>query len=511
MSMRRWWPSWPVLLGFVALALGLGGGLFFVSGSRQEAFPHAEHARLFPFCTGCHEGVETDDPDNFYPDPQLCARCHDGQDMARVAWTAPTDEVTNLRFTHENHRDAAGELECERCHSPEGAARMVVERALPANCLSCHAHEAQDHFVDADCRTCHVPLARTAFDAGRVQALPLPADHEQPAFLLEGHGEGAQANATRCAACHTREKCTSCHVDVEGVEAIAAIPAAPEAFPLGRLEARYPTPPSHLQRDWMEDHDEGASRRSCGTCHTREDCAACHVEPLPEAARELPSRGGMLPAGHPPTGGRQVGPAVRGGRPAPIALQVQDTSRRRTQGPGVGLQRRMPPSHAPRSFLDDHAAFASAQPQNCEACHTKRFCEDCHDAPASPSFHPRNFTANHASAAYGRRLECSTCHETRTFCRSCHIQQGMGANARLGQGFHDAEPVWLLRHAQAARQGLESCTSCHTQRDCMQCHSTIGAFGVNPHGPDFDARRVQKRNPLICFACHVSDPLRRTQ
>src|SRR5690606_31473250 len=271
---------------------------------------------------------------------------------------------------------------------------------------------------------CHVPLARTAFDAARVQALPLPEDHERPNFLLDVHGEMAQANAERCAACHTREKCTSCHVDVEGVQAIAAIPAAPEGFPLGQLGARYPTPPSHLDRDWLEEHGDGATRQSCGTCHTREDCASCHVEPLPEAARELPSRGGLLPTGHPPTGGRQVGPAIRGGRPAPIALQVQDTSRRRSQGPGVGLERRMPPSHAPRSFYEDHAALASAQPQNCEACHTRQSCEDCHDAPASPSFHPRNFTANHASAAYGRRLECSTCHETRTFCRSCHIQQG---------------------------------------------------------------------------------------
>ena len=80
---------------------------------------------------------------------------------------------------------------------------------------------------------------------------------------------------------------------------------------------------------------------------------------------------------------------------------------------------------------------------------------------------------------------------------------------RLDASFHDAQPVWLLRHAQAARQGLESCTSCHSQKDCLQCHSQLGAFGINPHGPDFDAARVQKRNPLICFACHVSDPLKK--
>lgn len=513
--LTRTWPSLPVTLGVVVLASLLGGGAFFVSGNQRDEFPHESHAGLFPLCGGCHEGIESDDPATSYPDPQLCARCHDGEEMAKVDWKAPTKEVTNLRFTHELHFEAEP-LECERCHTPPGGKRMDVARALPGNCLSCHAHEAKDHYVDADCRTCHVPLARTAFNAEQVNALPLPEDHNRANFLLDVHGEMAKAGAQRCATCHTRERCTSCHVDVEGVAEIAAIPAAPSpAFPLGKLGARYPTPPSHLGAEWFERHGKTASRQECGTCHTREDCAACHVEPLPKAAAELPRRIGAMPAApavrNPASSGKQAVREgllhpVRGGMPAPL---VQDTGRPRVQGPGVGLQRKQPPSHASRSFLEHHDALASAQPQNCEACHTKRFCADCHDAPVTPSFHPRNFTTQHASAAYGRRLECSTCHETRTFCRSCHIQQGMGSNARLGSGFHDAEPVWLLRHAQAARQGLESCTSCHTQRDCMQCHSEIGAFGVNPHGPNFDARRVQKRNPLICFACHVTDPLKK--
>lgn len=78
---------------------------------------------------------------------------------------------------------------------------------------------------------------------------------------------------------------------------------------------------------------------------------------------------------------------------------------------------------------------------------------------------------------------------------------------RLGPGFHDAEPLWLLRHGQAARQALESCASCHGQNECMQCHSVLGAFKVNPHGPGFDARRAQKRNAAICLVCHITDPL----
>jgi hypothetical protein len=395
---------------------------------------------------------------------------HDGQQRDRVNWTGPTEEVTNLRFTHDDHEASAGEVPCEDCHTPEGAPRMTVARSIPVQCFNCH--EGKDHYVDAPCAQCHQPLARTQFTAAMVSELPVPADHKEPGFLLEAHGTQASAQPARCATCHTRERCTSCHVDPAVAVAIARIPEAPAGFPPGKLEARYPEPASHRSPEWLEAHGGGASRQACGTCHTRDDCAACHVQPLPDSAAVLQER-----------------PRVR--------------------APGVGLRREQPASHGPRSFFDDHAALAAAEPQQCESCHTTRFCTDCHDAPASPGFHPRNFTAQHASAAYGRRLECSTCHETRTFCRSCHIQQGMRAEGRLDPGFHDAQPLWLLRHAQAARQGLESCTSCHTQKDCLQCHSQLGAFGVNPHGPDFDAARVQKRNPLICFACHVSDPLKK--
>jgi len=467
---HRAWPGPLLLLVLVLGGLAVGGGAHLVDGRQQETFPHEEHARLFPFCTGCHEGVETGDAAGLYPPPALCARCHDGEQRPRVGWTGPTAEVTNLQFGHQEHEASAGEVECESCHTAEGAPRMNVVRALPVRCFSCH--EGTDHYVDAQCALCHVPLAETEFTAAMVGALTLPEDHEQPGFLAELHGQNAAAQPARCATCHTREKCTSCHVDAGVAAAIARIPEAPAGFPLGRLEARYPEPPSHRTPEWLEAHGQVASRESCGTCHTQDDCAACHVQSLPAVVEVLPERP-------------------------------------RVTAPGAGVARQMPLSHAPRSFLDDHAAVAAADPQQCAACHTQRFCVDCHDAPASPSFHPRNFTAQHASAAYGRRLECATCHETRTFCRSCHIQQGLGAVGRLDPGFHDAQPLWLLRHAQAARQELESCTSCHTQRDCLQCHSQLGAFGVNPHGPNFDAARVQRRNPLICFACHVSDPLKK--
>jgi predicted CXXCH cytochrome family protein len=470
---RRWHAAVLAVVG-VAVIGGTVGSMV-LQADRTERFPHELHANLFPHCQSCHEGVETGDRSEYYPPPQLCVNCHDGTIAGQVEWEGPRLHLTNLVFDHQIHQDVGSNpdgsaLQCEQCHTPAGQPRMTIQRANPDVCFACHGHPAEDHFVDATCRTCHESFVESGLPPTRLATLPVPADHRMPNFLMAGHGLDAQANIQKCSVCHTQERCTSCHVDVEAVPQIAAIPAAPAGWTLPAYAVVYPVPPSHLAPGWVEQHGPAASRQQCGACHTRETCTTCHVEPAPPAIATLPSRA-------------------------------------QAQAPGAMTVRQLPLSHASRWFEREHSALASSQPANCQACHARQFCTDCHDAPADPTYHPRNFASQHSSQAYSRRLECSTCHEVRTFCRSCHIQVGMGAEGRLNPGFHDAEPLWLLRHARAARQGLESCTSCHTQRDCMQCHTEIGAFQVNPHGPNFDARRAQRRNPVICFACHITDPL----
>jgi predicted CXXCH cytochrome family protein len=464
-----------LIAGLTVAAGAATVGSIVMQADRTERFPHERHARLFPLCTGCHEGMETGDPTAYYPPPALCATCHDGVVEPVVEWAGPRQHLTNLVFEH-THHDAAvlrvdGEpLACEQCHTPAGTPRMTIQRANPDVCFACHAHPATDHFVDANCQTCHVAFVESELPPTRLATLPVPANHHVPGFILEGHGLHAQAQPQKCAVCHTQERCTSCHVTAQDVPEIAAMPPAPAGWMLPAFAAHYPVPASHLTPAWVEQHGAAASRQQCATCHTREDCTACHVPPGPDVLAGFPARADVV-------------------------------------APGAVTLRQLPLSHASRWFDRDHAALAASQPGSCAACHTQTFCSDCHEVPVNPTYHPRNFALQHSSQAYNRRMECSTCHEVRTFCRACHIQQGMGAQGRLNPGFHDAEPLWLLRHARAARQGLESCTSCHVQRDCMQCHTEIGAFQISPHGPNFDARRAQQRNAVICFACHVTDPL----
>ncbi|MFW5947900.1 MAG: cytochrome c3 family protein [Gemmatimonadota bacterium] len=475
---------------FGAVVLSLAAGLAWtvsLRGGSQEPFPHEAHTGLFPFCTGCHVGVPDGDVAGYYPEPQLCARCHDGEQEERVEWTPPAAGAPSpVRFTHPDHSTAVAAadedaLDCAECHVQAGGEPMQVERRqVVSQCLSCHGHAADDHLVDAPCSTCHGPAAETPMGGEWLAMLPYPADHATAGFLGETHGELATMEPARCATCHTQERCTSCHVNADAVPEIAGVPEAPPSLELPRYAAHYVAPPSHSDPEFLDRHGEQASVQACATCHTQDDCAACHAAEQPE--------------------------------PIPSLARAEEV-----RAPGVLLEPKPPSSHTVASFTTEHGGLAAADASSCASCHTRTFCSDCHDAAAvavtlpteiaGGAFHPPNFMARHASEAYGRRLECSSCHDTGAFCRECHEQAGFQSSGRLGQGFHDAEPTWLLRHGLPARQALESCASCHTQTDCLQCHSTLGAFKVSPHGSDFDPEAARAKNPAICLACHVNDPL----
>jgi hypothetical protein len=492
-------------LSLASLALVIAFAAAVAARVQQQRFPHEQHARLFPVCVGCHEGI-TSAAAEVYPDPQSCGLCHDGQRVARIEWSGPAPSESNLRFDHISHAgriDAAGspELDCGACHTDAGAPRMRVEPPIAGRCFECHAHPATEHIVDGDCAACHRPLVETTFAEPRIALLPVPSTHGTDGFLPAEHGALAEAAPEKCATCHAREQCIGCHVSVAAGSPVERIQSAAGRIEVPAIPARYPLPDSHRDVDWETAHGAAATPADCGTCHTRESCTGCHA-----------------------------------GGAASVVMQL--ASAREAAAPGAAVVSRLPASHASAFFRTAHGSLAAARPQSCATCHDRTgFCGACHEpsgssavrdpetdttppppdvdsrpAPAPPTgrrggFHPPNFVLRHPAEAFGRRLDCSTCHSTQLFCRDCHQEAGLGSSGRLGPGYHDAEPVWLLRHGQAARQTLETCTSCHTQRDCMQCHSQLGAFRVNPHGPGFDARRAQRANPQICRACHLTDPL----
>ena len=161
-----------------------------------------------------------------------------------------------------------------------------------------------------------------------------------------------------------------------------------------------------------------------------------------------------------------------------------------------------PPAPATHGYewRQEHAVEAASSPERCATCHIRSECMSCHlpaAASPAPGFHPADFLQRHPSSAYNRETSCADCHNAAQFCQSCHVQAGLTAVGGIGAGYHDAQPNFAGGHGQAARQNLETCVSCHVERDCLRCHVTM-----NPHGPDFDAKTMRAKNAQMCTACH---------
>ena len=456
----------------VVVASLLAGG--FGAGSavaQQRPFDHAKHAKVFPSCSSCHVGVAVRGA-ALWPDPATCATCHDGTVQQQVQWRPPAEPARhNLRFDHGTHAAGAANrpATCVACHADAGAPWMTVRQPAPEQCLECHGvRGAHLTAPDAACATCHFPLAQAPrLTARDVAGFPTPADHTQPGFGAgTGHGAAAQRAmpvVARCAVCHARDFCLQCHANASDQAAIQAL--APDPRSLG-IAVNRAGPASHADPAFLTSHGGLVKRgaQECSTCHTRENCVVCHV-----------------------------------GRPG-VAAKIPAASGR---GAGAVVVRRPPPSHG-EGFVERHAAEARANLRTCNGCHVRADCLECHrpDAARAAGYHPAGFLAGHPAAAYGRATSCSNCHNSGTFCTSCHERAGLSAHRVLRPGYHDANQFFLVGHGGAARQSLETCVSCHVERDCLTCHSAVGGRHFDPHGPGFDAARLIKKNPQMCTACH---------
>lgn len=492
------------------LAAPLGAQVYARSG--PPPFPHQEHEKLFPTCTGCHAGAITGEASALLPPAALCGECHDGTISKRVTYAGAAPRQDFLKFAHRDHAalvDSTGR-QCTSCHARGPGARWLdVQRARPESCQSCHTHRATAHLApDNRCSTCHIPLARSrTLTSEQMAGLPKPPSHDDPRFAAQ-HAVTAADAQVQCATCHTRDSCARCHVNAGDLAAINQLqPDVRMAAVVRGKPATYFTPDDHRGDDWAGAHGSAAAGNvaRCASCHAQPSCTVCHIG---ASAREVIRR---LPAGRSGAPGvqltlpRRVAASSPLAQPhAPLVRTAANVAVQRAAGGGGDTTRTIVRVH-PSGFDRNHAATAASGRLTCEGCHAQRFCADCHAGESRRSFHPVNFVQRHAPETYGRDLECASCHNTEVFCRSCHQAQGIAAKGQRAGTYHNGQPLWLLQHGQAARRGLQSCTTCHVQRDCMQCHSQRG-WGVSPHGPDFDPSRLGSRAKAMCARCHISDP-----
>ncbi len=336
---------------------------------------------------------------------------------------------------------------------------------------------AAAHDVHADegvaCTTCH----GNALTSTRSSDLLLPA-------------------STLCAPCHLQ---ASCEGDI-----VKACEKCHEGPPRSLLTERF----RHAKRVAIVfDHSAHASNATCATCHPM-DGQGSSGEPA------LPSMPLCIKC-HPHE------QAWEADQCSPCHLETK-MGTIKTDLPGALL---VPPGwmHGAEhdgSFLTDHAAAAAARPGLCAACHLETDCAACHAGKVKPAaIHPGDWIQFHPVSSALGKLRCSSCHSYQSFCVTCHRKTGVAWDSPStlgvpsGNVFHPEGWSSLSgqsKHAKQAKKNLMGCVSCHTESDCIACHSASALIPVSPH-PSTGSWHVQckalaKKNKAACLKCHPTVP-----
>lgn len=349
---------------------------------------------------------------------------------------------------------------------------QVYEQRLPTLRFS-HAKHA-----DQSCTSCHAAALTSQRTEDRLTP-PMAA-------CVTCHNERPEApSASQCGACHVG----MVHVEAEEVSTAAQWQ---QVRPAPMIP---PQPQASLRFDHSKHVPLLGGESSCANCHgagqggeptmpSEQSCTTCHngvVAPSTCTTCHVTGENGKLrgrPQSHPQS---------------QVQVQVQ------------GLR---PDSHD-ANFLKRHASVAKSSMQDCMACHVEQDCAACHNAVMAPPFsvHPPNFLTVHAVDARMNAGNCSDCHTVQTFCTSCHVRANVTTvephDPPARRRFHP--PGWLEssaanNHGVMARRDIMECASCHSEQDCITCHTAI-----NPHPPEFalSCRTMMQSNASACVKCHT--------
>lgn len=157
-----------------------------------------------------------------------------------------------------------------------------------------------------------------------------------------------------------------------------------------------------------------------------------------------------------------------------------------------------PAAHAIRFDHEHHLALPGIRGQ----------CVPCHSGAVSSS-----------SELFPPMAQCLSCHEhERQFadneCAPCH---DAGDLSRLRpRTFMNHDGQWLLRHGSEARQNEALCGTCHSQKECTDCHDVTQSLTPEQRTPEaIERERVHPADfltrhaleaasqPTRCLTCHT--------
>ncbi|MEO8333436.1 MAG: cytochrome c3 family protein [bacterium] len=345
-------------------------------------------------CMSCH----TQGRSAHLADATVCSTCH----RTLVTATALSDA-----------RIAALPKPASHARTDFVAAHGAAARATTANCATCHARES--------CTRCHVDGARQpairalGTDArvarlamGRGAEYPTPADHRSARFALL-HGASARSNTARCATCHARPSCESCHTGEGARDILARIPDAREATAPG-VQLR------HVRAAGAPDLRMVANV----TAQSMPQVAA------PPLLRHDTTRVGVRV--HAAGFARAHGAQAASGASTCASCHAQRFCSDCHTGERVTHR------YHKANFVSTHAPQAYSRETDCASCHsTEAFCRDCHRQTGlaaatnirSTVFHNAQpqWLLQHGRAARQDLKACATCHQ-QSYCMQCHSDLG---------------------------------------------------------------------------------------
>jgi hypothetical protein len=203
-------------------------------------------------------------------------------------------------------------------------------------------------------------------------------------------------------------------------------------------------------------HEDFMEMTACFRCHSQGEtpegglkapgaCIACHP-PEFELKPASHSEAGFYPEGH-----AQLASAETSRSRAASATAAGDEAQAEAAERKYDSEEPLGPKLPPVATINE-----------CNTCHTEKFCSDCHGLPMP---HPEDFLKNHGTLGKKDAKVCETCHgDASVSCDACHHGTSIGLPYTAG-------PNWDTLHpATVQKTGADVCFDCHNPTYCANCH-----------------------------------------
>ena len=375
-----------------------------------------------------------------------------------------TQEGIECRECHDIEHGFAprGQEACAHCHEPQARMQHALhpQGALTkqlADCLACHAFDAEPKDRRWDCMRCHEQSQG---------ALPAVVHHAQEDC---GHCHRPHEDTALVAA-----DCTACHLTSENTHGTRALPAH-GGMPVA----------GHGAADAGLSLDRNAN---CLQCHRAHDdsaragdrCLDCHDKPH------------ALFSGHDTCTGCH----------APHAFAASDAADCRS-------------CHQSQHVLAEQRAPAHRACTNCHAPHEvaavgDATCQGCHDtvSPAHPSVAGHRCTSchqPHAGAASAPSAQpCTSCHSVAEHDQDAHGGHAACTACHTPHAFADPAQPGVCVDCHRAQLAQVSSNQDHANQNCLGCHGGDVHDAKLPPAPCTDCHTSVHPRPehTQCTACH---------